>query len=70
MKATLEFILPEEEEFHKWAVESAKMVSVITDLDNYCRSCLKHGHKHDSVEDALEEIRERLRETINMVYDL
>jgi len=62
MKGILEFNLPEEQEEHELAVNAYKLVSAISDLDNHCRSALKHGHNYKTPEEVLEAVREQLSE--------
>ena len=70
MRAILEFDLPSDQEFHKWAVEAPNLVSIITDLDNHCRNALKHGHDYETPDEVLETVRDQIREAVNLIYDI
>lgn len=67
MKATLEFSLPEEIWDFKMANESTAMYSVISDMDKWLRSNIKHAPDTMSEDtyNAFELCREQLHEFIN-----
>lgn len=53
----LVFKLPENEEEHLLAVNGARYHSALWNIDQQCRSWLKHGHSFESAEQALEAVR-------------
>lgn len=56
MKATLEFILPEENQEFELATKASKLASVIRDLDYYIRNLRKHGHNLENADETLDQI--------------
>ena len=65
MKATLEFDGNEERESLEDAIHGGEWKSVVWDIDQLLRSCLKHGHSYQSADEALEKVRDQLREEVN-----
>lgn len=59
MKAKLEFNLPEEDYEFREAVNGGKYHSMLSEIDNYCRSQLKYGGPLTK-EEVLENIREMI----------
>lgn len=57
MIATLNFNLPEESAQHERAVFCDDAWSALHDIDQHCRSVVKHGHQYKSVEEFAAEIR-------------
>jgi len=62
LKATIEFDLPEEAEEYKIYSNALDMASVLHEIDNYCRSCVKHD---DIPEDTIYRL-ERIRDMITL----
>ena len=63
MKATLEFNLPEERQEHMMAVLVGEMYQVLWEIDQQCRSWLKHGHEI-SAEQVMEWVRAEVSEVL------
>lgn len=57
MKAILEFNLPDESYEHDNAINGHKWRELVCDIDQQCRTWLKHGCPHTSAHDALEAVR-------------
>jgi len=55
--ATLNFNLPEESAQHERAVFCDDAWGALHDVDQHCRSVVKHGHQYKSVEEFAAEIR-------------
>ena len=61
MKAVLEFMLPEEAEFHKLAVEGPRWQAAMWALDMRLRNAAKHEDKKSiSIADARAWLREEI----------
>lgn len=70
MRATLEFDLPDEAWAHRMAVGGHNYFSALKDVDEYCRSKLKHDGGLTASERAyLEEIRALIREQASDLDD-
>ena len=65
MKATLKFNLPEEREEFELACNAVNYSIVLSDIDNYLRSKIKHADLTDEQYKVYEEIREQLWNYIN-----
>lgn len=66
MKATLEFNLPKEQPEHLTAVMSGYLFSALWDIDNLCRSVIRHDtYKDKTPEDLAETIREVAGEVLS-----
>jgi len=61
-RATLTFKLPEEEPEHRNALEGAAAKALLWDIDQHCRSIVKHGDPSDETRELAELIR-------RMIYD-
>ena len=55
---TLKFKLPEEREEADEAVNAGKAYSVLSKIDNYCRSAIKHHEITDATERYLQDVRD------------
>ena len=62
MRATLSFTLPDEQADYDAARLGRKMVATIWEIDQRCRSLLKHGEPSEETRALAEEIRLILRE--------
>lgn len=62
MEAILKFKLPEERVEHETAVKAMDWFLVVTNLDEWLRTKLKHGHDFKTADDALQAMRDELRE--------
>lgn len=61
-KATLSFKLPEESNEHKLALDGAKYLYVLQDIDRWLRSQVKHnGELSEDKRMMLQEVRDLLR---------
>lgn len=61
MRVRLDFELPEEESEYRDAINGAKYIAVLQNLDNHLRSIYKYGKEGSKVsEEAAEEIRSSL----------
>jgi len=60
LKATIEFTLPEENEEYKIFNNALDMASVLHEIDNYCRSCIKYDEIPEDTVYRLERIREMI----------
>jgi len=65
MKAILKFDLPEEREEFELASNAVNYSIVLSDIDNYLRSKIKHTDLTDEQYKVYEEIREQLWNYIN-----
>lgn len=61
MKASITFILPEEEHEYRNAIEGAKMRSILWDIDQWLRAKLKYEDLTDGQYDAYKATRDELR---------
>jgi len=59
-KATLEFNLPDEQGDFDAAINGRAALSVLWDIDQRCRSLLKHGNPTEEQAKLAEEIREMI----------
>jgi hypothetical protein len=57
MKAVLKFNLPEDRDEHQCAIKGQEYLSRLCEIDNFCRSTIKHTEISLSIESALETIR-------------
>jgi hypothetical protein len=64
MKAIIEFTLPEEREEFDMFNKASFYYSLLTDIDNYCRSIIKHGVDANK---PIEEVAENIR---GMIHDI
>ncbi len=62
MEATLKFTLPEEENEYKLHVNGTMYNSIIIEIKNKLRACLKYGHTYQTADEALEDIRDFIYE--------
>ena len=60
--ATLRFRLPDEQADFDAARLGRQMVSVIWEIDQRCRSLLKHGQPSGETRELAEELRQMLRD--------
>lgn len=60
MKATLVFSLPEESVEHRDALQGSEAKMVLWEIDQRCRSMLKHGEPCRETADVLQEIRDMI----------
>lgn len=58
MKATLTFDLPEEDAEHEDAVRGTQWRGIVNEIDNQCRTWIKHGNNFKQPEEALQAIRD------------
>ena len=65
MKAILEFNLPEDNSEHLAAIHGFDYWKCLWDIDQWCRSNLKHGNAM-STDQALEEVRQMIGEWVNL----
>jgi len=66
---SLRFRLPDEQVEFTAALQGADAKSAIWQVDQYCRSILKHGEPSEETRRHLEEIREMLRERPGLLDD-
>lgn len=59
-KATLQFDLPEEDGDFNAAVNGRRAISILWEIDQRCRSLLKHGDPTEEQAKLAEEIREMI----------
>jgi hypothetical protein len=59
-KATLEFNLPDEQSDFNAAIHGRDALSILWDIDQRCRSLLKHGEPTEEQAKLAEEIREMI----------
>ena len=62
MRITLTFTLPEEEPEFTAAVEGVRLRSLVWEIDQRCRSTLKHGEPSEETRAILQGIRQMIRE--------
>ena len=62
MKATLTFDLPEEADAHDDAINGTIWKGLAGDIDEQCRSWLKHGHSFTKPAEPIEYIRRMILE--------
>lgn len=68
MKATLEFQLPEEEEFYRQAAAAQEAFCLLAEIDTHLRSVVKHGAGgYKSAEELAEHIRSDIAEILDRV---
>ena len=58
--AKLEFSLPTEGNEFMLAQKGGTFYSALWEIDQHCRSIIKHGHSYESVEDLAEYIRNQI----------
>lgn len=63
MKATLTFSLPDEEAEYRAAVEGMAARNLLWQIDQECRSTLKHGDPSEETRAALESLRRLIAES-------
>lgn len=61
MKATLKFDLPDEQSEFTAAINGRKAFGCLWEIDQRCRSLLKHGEPSGETARLAEEIREMIR---------
>lgn len=64
MKATIEFNLPDEQNDWTATVHANAAWSALQDIDEHCRSVLKHGHDYKCVEALAERIRRDIADAL------
>ena len=67
--AFIRFRLPEEQADFDAAMQGRDAKATIWEVDQYCRSIIKHGSQGDLVAMHLETIREMLRERPGLLDD-
>jgi len=67
--ATLTFTLPEEESEHRAALEGIAARLLLWEIDQHCRSLVKHGSPSPETRTLAEEIRRMIRETDGVTLD-
>jgi hypothetical protein len=65
MKATLEFLLPDEQAEHYCAIKGADMLNVLWDLKAELRSMLKYGELPEQQYGIVEKIQDFLISSLN-----
>lgn len=60
LKATIEFNLPEDGDYYRYATNSMVMVCSLESIEAYIRSKLKHGNVSEETAQVLEEINRQL----------
>lgn len=60
MKAILRFDLPEDQSEFDAAIHGREAISALWDIDQRCRSALKHGDPSEETAAILREIREMI----------
>ena len=60
MKATLTFNLPDEQADFNAAIRGREAISILWEIDQRCRSLLKHGEPTEEQAKLAEEIREMI----------
>jgi hypothetical protein len=61
--ATLRFTLPDEQAEYDAARLGREALSTLWDIDQRCRSLVKHGEPSEETERLAEEIRQMIRDT-------
>lgn len=69
MKATLTFTLPDEQGDFDAARQGSEARRVIWEIDQRCRSLLKHGEPSDETARLAEEIRQMIRDSPENLLD-
>jgi hypothetical protein len=67
MKATIEFVLPEESHEHKCAVFSGSTYTALSTIYDRIRMQLKHGDEKKLANDMAEELREIAWDALRLV---
>jgi hypothetical protein len=57
MRASLNFTLPDDQAEFDAALSGAKALTVLFEIDRYCRNALKHGDPDDEARGLLFDIR-------------
>jgi hypothetical protein len=70
MKATLRFDLPDEQADYDAARLGRQMVATLWEIDQRCRSLLKHGDPSEETARLAEEIRQMLRDGCGEALEL
>jgi hypothetical protein len=65
MKATLEFLLPEDQAEHYCAIKGQDMLNVLWELKAELRSMLKYGDLPDAQYEIVEKIQDFLISSLN-----
>lgn len=65
MKAILEFNLPEDASELKAANSGPAAFVALRSIDNWLRTCVKHGHNYKTADEALGAARDELREILD-----
>ena len=71
MRATLRFDLsdPDDSREHRYALAGRDALIALEQIDNHCRSVLKHGDLSKETQTALEEIRSTIPcELVNLLH--
>lgn len=64
MKSTLTFTLPDEQVEFLAAIRGQQALSVLWEIDQHCRSIVKHGDPSPDVRQLCEHIREMIPGTL------
>jgi hypothetical protein len=67
MKATLEFLLPEDQGEYDAARLGRAALSTLWDIDQHCRALLKHGDPSEDAAALAEAIREMISDEMREV---
>jgi len=65
MKATLEFLLPDEQAEHYCAIKGADMLNVLWELKAELRAMLKYGELPDTQYEIVEKIQDFLMSSLD-----
>lgn len=69
MRAILSFNLPEDTVEHRDALQGSEAKRVIWEIDQRCRSIVKHGEPSKETRELAEEIRNMIRESPENLLD-
>lgn len=69
MKAILSFSLPDETSEHRAALQGSEAKRVLWDIDQRCRSLIKHGDPSKETADLAQEIRDMIRDSADNLLD-
>jgi hypothetical protein len=67
--ATLTYTLPDEESEHRAALEGSAARLLLWDIDQHCRSVMKHGDPHPETRRLAEAIRRMIHEADGVTLD-
>ena len=62
--ATLKFNLPEEKSEYNLANKAGEYYCALWEIEQHCRSVLKHGHSYKTIEDLAEAIRNMIPDSL------